>query len=187
VPRRVGDFRLSAEDAARLRRSGLQRWLAPLAGPGFGLIEPLAGAAIVIGVLLVVLNSLPFQAAGPGGGGAMPAGAGTGASAGERAPALPAGGGAGAMATAAATPEFQAEPGASPATDAGAQPSPTHERQAGGQANGQPRRTAEPAQGPAGPAVPGVALVGIVLVAVGLLLLVARRAARHRIQDAPVR
>ena len=206
TPRRSRDFRLSAEDAARLRPSGLEGWLGRLARPGFALLQPVAGAAIAIGMLLVVLGSLPFGAAS-GAGGARPASDTAEAPAGEPMPALPAGGGgaAGVAATAPAQPELQAEPGASPSgmlraqpgatpgsavggqpgatpgTEAGGQAGPTHERQAGGQAD-QELRTTEPPAGSRGPGVLSPAVIGIVLMALGLLLLVARWAARRRIE-----
>lgn len=69
-PRRPRDFRLSAEQAARLRGSPLSRLLERLAAPGFGALQPLAGVAMALGLTLIVLNSvsLPF-----GGSGAAPA------------------------------------------------------------------------------------------------------------------
>lgn len=197
TPRRPRDFRLSGEDAARLRPSGVEGWLGRLARPAFGLLQPLAGAAIAIGMLLVVLGSLPFGAAS-GAGGAHPASDTAEAPAGEPMPALPTGGGgaAGVAATAPAEPDLQAEPGASPSgefrappgatpgAEAGGHAGPTHQRQAGGQADQEVRASGEPPTGSRGPAVLSTAVVGIVLMVLGLVLLVVRRAARRRIEDA---
>lgn len=73
APRRHRDFRLSPEQAARLRGSWLDRVMERLAAPSLGLLQPLAGAAMAIGLTLLVVNSLPFnlgsassQAASPG-------------------------------------------------------------------------------------------------------------------------
>jgi hypothetical protein len=69
-PRRPRDFRLSADQAARLRGSPISRLLERLAAPGFAALQPLAGVAMALGLTLIVLNSvsLPF-----GGSAAAPA------------------------------------------------------------------------------------------------------------------
>jgi anti-sigma factor RsiW len=76
APRRPRDFRLSAEDAERLRAGPLTRLLRRLGGPGLAILQPLAGAAMAIGLVLVVATSaLPGFGLGAGAGGALPAGA----------------------------------------------------------------------------------------------------------------
>lgn len=68
VPSRPRDFRLSAADAERLRGSALRRLLRRLGGPGLASLQPLAGAALAIGLLLVVTTAaLPVFFAGAGG------------------------------------------------------------------------------------------------------------------------
>jgi hypothetical protein len=54
VPRRPRDFRLSEADAVRLRTGPLTRLLRRLGGPGLSVLQPLAGAAVAIGLVLVV-------------------------------------------------------------------------------------------------------------------------------------
>jgi hypothetical protein len=61
VPRRHRDFRLSEEQAARLRGSWLDRVMERLAAPSLGVLQPLAGAAMALGLTLLVLNALPFS------------------------------------------------------------------------------------------------------------------------------
>jgi hypothetical protein len=72
APRRHRDFRLSPEQAARLRGSWLDRVMERLAAPSLGLLQPLAGAAMAIGLTLLVVNSLPFGFAASGGAAASP-------------------------------------------------------------------------------------------------------------------
>jgi hypothetical protein len=68
VPSRRRDFRLSAADAERLRGSAVRRLLRRLGGPGLAPLQPLAGAALAIGLLLVVTTAaLPVFFAGAGG------------------------------------------------------------------------------------------------------------------------
>jgi hypothetical protein len=54
APRRPRDFRLSREQAESLRGSFLERLLRPLAAPRLGLLRPLAGVAMSLGLALVV-------------------------------------------------------------------------------------------------------------------------------------
>jgi hypothetical protein len=65
-PARPRDFRLSADQAARLRGSPVSRLLERLGTPSFGALQPLAGVAMALGITLIVLNSvsLPFGASG---------------------------------------------------------------------------------------------------------------------------
>lgn len=61
--RRTRDFRLTAERAEQLRGSSIQRWLRRLAAPGLAPLRPLAGAALSIGLVLVVVGAaLPTPA-----------------------------------------------------------------------------------------------------------------------------
>jgi hypothetical protein len=62
--RRPRDFRLTQAQADRLRGGALQRFLAPLGGPAFGFLQPLAGAAIAIGLGLLVVTSIPLGLGG---------------------------------------------------------------------------------------------------------------------------
>jgi hypothetical protein len=62
--RRPRDFRLSAAQAERLRGGMLRRLLEPLAGPTFGILQPLAGAVVAIGLGLLVVTSIPGGASG---------------------------------------------------------------------------------------------------------------------------
>ena len=67
VPPRPRDFRLSAADAERLRGSAVRRLLRRLGGPGLAPLQPLAGAAMAIGLLMVVTTAaLPIFFAGAG-------------------------------------------------------------------------------------------------------------------------
>lgn len=61
TPRRHRDFRLSPQQAARLRGSWLDRAMERLAAPSLGLLQPLAGAAMALGLTLLVVNALPFS------------------------------------------------------------------------------------------------------------------------------
>ena len=67
VPRRQRDFRLGADDAERLRAGLLTRWLRRLGGPGMAVLQPLAGAAMTIGLVLVVATGV-LPGLGMGGG-----------------------------------------------------------------------------------------------------------------------
>ena len=73
APRRPRDFRISAEQADRLRGNWFERLMRGLAAPGWGTaLRPMAGAAMAIGLMLVVIGSLPLGAAAPA---SQPAGA----------------------------------------------------------------------------------------------------------------
>lgn len=73
--RRHRDFRLSPEQAARLRGSWLDRVMERLAAPSLGVLQPLAGAAMALGLTLLVVNALPFPQGSAGGAAASPAAA----------------------------------------------------------------------------------------------------------------
>jgi hypothetical protein len=68
TPSRPRDFRLTPEQAAAAHGSRLRRWLGGLTSPGMGSLRPLAGAAVALGLLLVVAGG-----GLPGFGGASPA------------------------------------------------------------------------------------------------------------------
>src|SRR5688572_16142558 len=73
APRRPRDFRISAEQAERLRGNWFERFMRGLAAPGWGTaLRPMAGAAMAIGLMLVVIGSLPLGKAAPA---SQPAGA----------------------------------------------------------------------------------------------------------------
>lgn len=57
APRRTRDFRLSIEQAEKLRGSGLQRLLRRLAAPGVAQLRPVAGAAMSLGLALAVVGA----------------------------------------------------------------------------------------------------------------------------------
>ncbi len=54
TPSRPRDFRLTPDQAAAARGSRIRRWLGGLTSPGMGSLRPLAGAAVALGLLLVV-------------------------------------------------------------------------------------------------------------------------------------
>jgi hypothetical protein len=61
--RRTRDFRLTDEQAERLHGSALQRWFRRLATPGLAPLRPLAGVAVSVGLVLVVVGAaLPAPA-----------------------------------------------------------------------------------------------------------------------------
>lgn len=60
TPRRPRDFRISHEQAAAIRGSFFERLLRRFAMPGTAVLQPLAGAAVAIGLVLIVVGgSLP--------------------------------------------------------------------------------------------------------------------------------
>jgi hypothetical protein len=69
--RRLRDFRITADDAQRLRGSWFDRLARRFAAPGLAFGRPLAGAALAIGLALAVVGSLP--AGGTAGGAASDA------------------------------------------------------------------------------------------------------------------
>jgi hypothetical protein len=54
TPSRPRDFRLTPEQAAAAHGSRIRGWLAALTSPGMGMLRPLAGVAVALGLLLVV-------------------------------------------------------------------------------------------------------------------------------------
>jgi hypothetical protein len=59
---RQRDFRISPEEAERLRGSWLERFMRGLSAPGWTVVRPLAGAAFAIGLALAVVGALPLNA-----------------------------------------------------------------------------------------------------------------------------
>jgi hypothetical protein len=60
LPRRPRDFRMSHQQAAAVRNGGFRRFVERItAGFRLDVVRPLAGAAVAIGLLLVVVGSLP--------------------------------------------------------------------------------------------------------------------------------
>ena len=66
TPARTRDFRLTVEQADKLRGSWLERLMRGFAGPGLGTLRPVAGVALSIGLVMAVAGALPsFAPAGP--------------------------------------------------------------------------------------------------------------------------
>ena len=66
TPARPRDFRLTVEQADKLRGSWLERLMRGFAGPGLGTLRPVAGVALSIGLVMAVAGALPsFAPAGP--------------------------------------------------------------------------------------------------------------------------
>ncbi len=66
APARPRDFRITPEQADRLRGSWFERAMRRFAGPGMGTLRPVAGVALSIGLVMAVAGSLPsFAPAGP--------------------------------------------------------------------------------------------------------------------------
>jgi len=208
LPRRR-DYRLTNEDAARLRPSGRRRLVEWLAAPGSA-VRPLAAGLATLGVVGLLLTSglpgalsgfgsagaaplmapaeAPFGNAAPGGpaatelqGSYAPAAAPSGAP-----PALPSGApgnDSGTTPTAAPAPAPAAVPGGGEAGVAGeaATADPTVARTLStGTADGS-AESAKAAGRDAVPAVPLPALASLALLAAGLALLVGRSIARRRL------
>jgi hypothetical protein len=57
APKRTRDFTITAEQADKLRGSGLSRWLRGLSTPGWGALRPVAGAALSIGIVMMVVGA----------------------------------------------------------------------------------------------------------------------------------
>lgn len=56
---RARDFRLTVEQADRLRGTWLERFMRRVGAPGWGAMRPLAGVAISLGLVMTVIGSLP--------------------------------------------------------------------------------------------------------------------------------
>lgn len=57
VATRTRDFTITAEQADRLKGSGLSRWLRTLAMPGWAALRPVAGVALSIGLVMAVVGA----------------------------------------------------------------------------------------------------------------------------------
>jgi hypothetical protein len=60
---RTRDFRLTAEQAAQLRGSRLDRWLRTITGSGWATVRPVAAVALSIGMVMSVVGALPILGA----------------------------------------------------------------------------------------------------------------------------
>ncbi len=57
APLRTRNFRLTAEQAERLRRNALERFLRRLAAPGLTMLRPVAGVALAMGLTVAVVGA----------------------------------------------------------------------------------------------------------------------------------
>jgi hypothetical protein len=209
VPIRRRDYRLTAEDAARLRPSAWRRVIEWLAAPGSS-VRPLATGLATLGIVGLLLTSVPGGLSGFGGGAApimapapeaqgdsaAPAGAGTMELGGTSAPPAASG-----------SPDATAAPAGDPALAATAAPAalpagtpPADEAAVAGEAaSGDPtadrNALTAPADGSADEVgdnakmadadatspVPLAALVSLTLLVAGLALLTGRAIARRRL------
>lgn len=64
---RPRDFRLTAEQAAHLRGSRIDRWLRTITGSGWSTVRPVAAVALSIGMVMSVVGFLPVIGAANGG------------------------------------------------------------------------------------------------------------------------
>jgi len=62
--KRPRDFRLTPEQADRLRGSWFDRFMRRFATPGWSIVRPLAAASLAIGLVLVVVGALPIGLTG---------------------------------------------------------------------------------------------------------------------------
>src|SRR5512147_3229975 len=60
---RPRDFRLSAEEAAKLRGSRIDRWLRTISGSGWATVRPAAAVALSVGMVMSVVGALPIVGA----------------------------------------------------------------------------------------------------------------------------
>lgn len=60
VAPRPRDFRLTTEQAAQLRGSGLERWLRTITGSGWATLRPVAAVALSIGLVMSLVGVLPI-------------------------------------------------------------------------------------------------------------------------------
>ena len=64
---RPRDFRLTAEQAAQLRGSRIDRWLRTISGSGWSTVRPVAAVALSVGMVMSVVGFLPVIGAANGG------------------------------------------------------------------------------------------------------------------------
>jgi hypothetical protein len=67
APPRPRDFRLTADQAAHLRGSRIDRWLRTLTGSGWSTVRPVAAVALSIGMVMSVVGFMPVIGAATGG------------------------------------------------------------------------------------------------------------------------
>ncbi|HZM73207.1 MAG TPA: hypothetical protein VFC71_07495 [Candidatus Polarisedimenticolia bacterium] len=168
------DFRITAQDAQRLRRGrGIRAWLRPVSGPRFAFARPLGGTLSVLALIGLVASSLP---SGFAAGGALQVTGAESAPGREQLTDPPR-----ANASPSADAAFDSLRGSPKAgqSDAAMVTSPelsTAPSQAASQA------TAPVPSGPVGPtAKTGVFVASLVLLPIGLLLVVGRGLARRLI------
>jgi hypothetical protein len=195
IPRRHRDFRLSPEQAARLRGSWRDRVMERLAAPSLGVLQPLAGAAMAIGLTLLVVNSLPFGFGQSSGATASPQAAPVPAAevgAGESPSRTRATAGSELSTDSAATlaPAPFTSPTPSYRAAAGTRPSPTAESLAGGEFAGASadEGAGEPAEQGRDRLVletsgPDWLLIGVLLIIAGLAVFLARVLAVRQMRD----
>ena len=63
APPRERDFRLTSDQAARLRGSRLDRWLRTITGSGWATVRPVAAVALSVGLIMSVVGVLPILGA----------------------------------------------------------------------------------------------------------------------------
>jgi hypothetical protein len=171
APPRPRDFRISIADAERLRGSALTRLMRRLASPRLQVLQPLAGAAMVIGLLLVAANGIQFGFASAG---AAPIMSTSGSATGDDA-ARDAAGGAQAPAAAELAP---GSPSAEPAASALAAGSPDIAAYTDTSTKANAIELATTSE-PIDPVIP----IGAGLVIVGALVLILRLEARRATRD----
>ena len=59
APRRTRDFRLTAERAEKLRGTAFDRFLRRLAMPNLGLLRPVAGVGVALGLVIAAVGGVP--------------------------------------------------------------------------------------------------------------------------------
>ncbi len=60
---RTRDFRITSEQAARMRGSRLDRWLRSITGSGWATVRPVAAVALSVGLVMSVVGALPILGA----------------------------------------------------------------------------------------------------------------------------
>lgn len=174
TPPRPRDFRITADDALRLRGGLLSRLARRVTGPGQRILQPLAGAAVAIGLVLMVATTvMPSVFMASGAAPAPVAGDATLRQAGEGTD-----GGAGAAPGAeapAAEPELFASPGPAAASAAANDLGGTTDTSRAAAE----METVTPVTSPLDPVIP----VGAGLVVVGIVLLVILAIARRATKD----
>ncbi len=63
APPRTRDFRLTSDQAARMRGSRLDRWLRTITGSGWATVRPVAAVALSVGLVMSVVGALPIVGA----------------------------------------------------------------------------------------------------------------------------